>query len=213
MRAEIITPFDYVEEFIYYQGDFCGEACDYYIIRQKAYEIAKQAGGVRFLQETFIDGIKPAFDSLREFFEDIPKGDLERRLKVALNELGNAFAAYRCSPPPGGGVTSTRNHGKIAAGHCLPDVLGTDDARKYFAQLAALGLMETNERGALIWKGTKKELALTAELMSEKLRISQKWKVFERVFNVCNLAQARYRAVEIDGRYGDNEDDIKAIFK
>jgi len=119
------------------------------------------------------------------------------------------LAGFVPADPP----TSTRNHGKIAVGHCLPDVLGTDSARKYFAQLDALGLMETNERGALIWKGTKKELALTAELMSEKLGINQKWKVFERVFNVCNLAQARYRAVEIDGRYGDNEDDIKAIFK
>lgn len=133
------------------------------------------------------------------------------RIIVEYDECRYAMelAGFVPADPP----TSTRNHGKIAAGHCLPDVLGTDDARKYFAQLAALGLMETNERGALIWKGTKKELALTAELMSEKLRISQKWKVFERVFNVCNLAQARYRAVEIDGRYGDNEDDIKAIFK
>lgn len=89
--------------------------------------------------------------------------------------------------------------------------LGTPEAECYFRQLEALGFMKISG-GVYEWRGTKKELALVAELMSERLGIAHKWKVFGQLFGIDNLAHAKHRAKEIDGMYSKREKEIKAIF-
>ena len=95
----------------------------------------------------------------------------------------------------------------------LPDVFNTPEAKGYFSQLIDLKFMEIDTNGVYIWRGTKMELALVANLMSERLNISNKWQIFEGVFREKNLAQANYKAKEIYGRFSKRENNIKDIFK
>lgn len=70
------------------------------------------------------------------------------------------------------------------------------------------------ETGKYEWNGTKRELTLFAELMSEKLKIKHKWKTFEVLFNQKNLAQAKDKVSGNfgSGSFGEREAEINEIF-
>lgn len=93
----------------------------------------------------------------------------------------------------------------------LPDELNTDNGRKYIDMAINLGFIQT-ENNSYVWKGTKKELALFAVLIGEKLQIRGYFKLMELLFNVKYLAQYRYTAIEVNGVFGKNEKMIKEIF-
>lgn len=62
------------------------------------------------------------------------------------------------------------------------------------------------------WCGTNGELALFADLMSEKLGITKKWKIFENLFKVKKLATANWENKEVKGRAGKRQDIILKLF-
>ena len=81
-----------------------------------------------------------------------------------------------------------------------------------FDKAMQMGLIEYNK--GYKWKGTNGELALFAELLSEKLSIKKKWKVFEEFFKVQNLDVAKQRVVGSNGTgcFGPHEKVIKILF-
>ena len=64
------------------------------------------------------------------------------------------------------------------------------------------------------WLGTKGELALFAELLSEKMEIKSKWKTFEELFGEKRLASAKDRVTGNygSGTFGKREKEVKEIF-
>lgn len=67
--------------------------------------------------------------------------------------------------------------------------------------------------GVYKWLGTKGELALFAELLSEQLNLKYKWQPFEEFFGYKNLANAKWKTKEIRGYAGSREAEILNIFK
>ena len=94
----------------------------------------------------------------------------------------------------------------------LPSELDTDRAKKYIARAIERGFISTTPIG-LKWHGTKKELALFAELLSEKIGYKGKWKIAQNLFSVDNLAQSKYKAIEEDGKFSNRQDEIIRIFE
>ena len=90
--------------------------------------------------------------------------------------------------------------------------LDTDQARNYFSKAEELGFINFEENIPR-WIGGKKELALFAELMSEKLKLNSKWKIFQELFNVKYLAQEKRKAVDEIGKFGNREKEIRSIFE
>lgn len=70
----------------------------------------------------------------------------------------------------------------------------------------------TEEANQYKWLGTKGELALFAELLSEELNLKYKWQPFEDLFGYKNLANAKWKTKEIRGYAGNRENDILSIF-
>lgn len=157
------------------------------------------------------------WERLKPFCDFLYNTDIGRAVQDSIfkNEATDGGSNYR---HPTNGVTDlvtpTENPtGVIPEAWRLPIELATPEAQDFFAKLIGLGLMEIDTNGRYNWKGTKKELALTAELMCERLGIPNKWKMFESVFKVKNLAQAKYKAIEIDGKYSNNEKKIRELFE
>lgn len=95
----------------------------------------------------------------------------------------------------------------------LPIELDTPEAQKYFARAIERGFILPTPTGYK-WEGTQKELAYFAVLMSDKLGFQGvKWKIYESLFNVKNLAQAKYKAVGIYGEYSNRQKEIERIFE
>lgn len=93
----------------------------------------------------------------------------------------------------------------------LPKELNTDEARRILEKAAGVGVMSIDTSG-YHWNGTAPQLALFAEMVSEKLELANKWKPFEMLFNKKNLAQTRYGSTEKIGKVKDG-DIIESIFK
>lgn len=93
----------------------------------------------------------------------------------------------------------------------FPSELDIPEFYKCLAKGEASGIIKKTSTG-YDWKGNKKELALFGELASEKFNIKNKWKVFENLFRVKGLANAKYKASEVDGRFGDHEKIIRGMF-
>lgn len=86
----------------------------------------------------------------------------------------------------------------------LPEELSTDEAMGVFTKAIESGVICIDDSG-YHWEGTDPQLALFAEVMHEKLRLTNKWKSFEELFNKKNLAQTRYNSVEKVGKVRGDE--------
>lgn len=81
----------------------------------------------------------------------------------------------------------------------------------WFQQAIDLKLIEEIDNGYK-WHGTKGELALFSELLSEQLNLKYKWQPFEELFGYKNLANAKWKTKEIRGYAGSREAEILSIF-
>lgn len=68
--------------------------------------------------------------------------------------------------------------------------LETDEAKKYWQRLEKAGFVDANCK--LTRKTTRKQAMYIAELFAEKLNIKPKWKTFEQLWGIRNLAQEKW---------------------
>ena len=89
--------------------------------------------------------------------------------------------------------------------------LETDEAVKYWQRLQKAGFVD--EHYQLAPTTTRKQAMYIAELFAEKLGIKSKWKTFEQLWGISNLAQEKWdmqetgsmpsRSIEIDKIFSD----------
>ena len=89
--------------------------------------------------------------------------------------------------------------------------LETDEAVKYWQRLQKAGFVDEHYR--LAPTTTRKQAMYIAELFAEKLGIKSKWKTFEQLWGISNLAQEKWdmqetgsmpsRSIEIDKIFSD----------
>lgn len=75
--------------------------------------------------------------------------------------------------------------------------LETDEAKKYWLRLEEAGFTDAN--CALMPETTRKQAMYIAELFAEKLGIKSKWKTFEQLWGISNLAQEKWDMQETGG--------------
>ena len=72
----------------------------------------------------------------------------------------------------------------------LTGVLASDKAMKYWKRLQQKGFVD--ERCQLKPETTRKQAMYIAEVFAERLGIGSKWKTFERLWGISNLAQEKW---------------------
>jgi hypothetical protein len=79
----------------------------------------------------------------------------------------------------------------------IPDELHTEKAIDMINKAIEANLMDNN----YVWKGTRPQAAYFAVLASEKLKFKnrQKYKPFEKLWNLKNLAQEQWKTKEVYG--------------
>ena len=89
----------------------------------------------------------------------------------------------------------------------LPEELTTDEAKVLFDRAIDLGFMKEDYS----FNGNKYQMAYFAEIASERLKLTHKWKPFEKLWQTKNLAQTKR---EVNERFGKvrRQDDIDKIF-
>ena len=88
--------------------------------------------------------------------------------------------------------------------------LTTDEAKKYWLRLEKAGFV--NAKCALMPKTTRKQAMYIAELFAEKLGIKSKWKTFEELWGISNLAQEKWDMQET-GSIPSRSKEIDKIFE
>ena len=93
----------------------------------------------------------------------------------------------------------------------LPECLSTAEAMKYWKRLQKAGFVDANYQ--LMPDTTRKQAMYLAELFAEKLSVKSKWKTFEQLWGISNLAQEKWdmqetgsmpsRSIEIDKIFAD----------
>lgn len=93
----------------------------------------------------------------------------------------------------------------------LPDVLATGIAMKYWQRLQQAGFVDKHYQ--LLPDTTRKQAMYIADTFSDKLQMRSKWKPFQDLWHINNLAQEKwemqetgkvpYRSEEIDKIFGD----------
>lgn len=96
-------------------------------------------------------------------------------------------------------------------GATLPDELNTDTARKWL-QVAIDGDLLNVDYSTTDKTKTMPQKAQLAETLSDKIGLKNKYKPFEKLWNVSGLAQARYKSKELAGKVMGG-DVIKKVFK
>ena len=91
----------------------------------------------------------------------------------------------------------------------LPPRLSTEEAMKYWKRLQEAGFVDANYK--LKPDTTRKQAMYIAELFAEKLGIISKWKTFEQMWGVSNLAQEKWDMQET-GTTPSRSKDIDKIF-
>ena len=72
----------------------------------------------------------------------------------------------------------------------LSGVLASEEAMRYWKRLQEAGFVD--ERCQLKQDTTRKQAMYIAEVFAERLRIGSKWKTFERLWGISNLAQEKW---------------------
>ena len=82
--------------------------------------------------------------------------------------------------------------GKEAEPGKLPEVLGTEEAMRLWQKAQEAGWVNENYQPLL----SRTQSALLADAMARKLRIREKWKVFETLWNRKNMYRDYYQALD-----------------
>lgn len=91
----------------------------------------------------------------------------------------------------------------------LPDVLATGVAMKYWKRLQIAGFVD--ERFQLMPDTTRKQAMYIADVFSDKLQMRSKWKPFQELWHINNLAQEKWEMQET-GKTPTRSEDIDAVF-
>lgn len=92
----------------------------------------------------------------------------------------------------------------------LPDVLASEEAMRYWERLRQKGFVD--EHCQLKPETTRKQAMYIAELFAERLNIKSKWKTFEQLWGISNLAQEKWNMLET-GTTPSRSNEIDLIFK
>lgn len=96
-----------------------------------------------------------------------------------------------------------------SAESCLPAELATPEAMKYWSGLQEAGLVDVHCQ--LLPSTTRKQAMYIADLFSDRLQLRSKWKLFQDLWHLGNLAQEKWDMQET-GRVPARYDDIGLIF-
>jgi len=88
--------------------------------------------------------------------------------------------------------------------------LETDEAKKYWLRLEEAGFVDAKH--ALMPETTRKQAMYIAELFAEKIGIKSKWKTFEQLWGISNLAQEKWDMQET-GSTPSRSKEIDKIFE
>ena len=91
----------------------------------------------------------------------------------------------------------------------LPDVLATGMAMKYWKGLQAAGFVDSTYQ--LSPTTTRKQAMYIADVFSDKLQMRSKWKPFQELWHINNLAQEKWEMQET-GKAPARSEEIDAIF-
>ncbi len=91
----------------------------------------------------------------------------------------------------------------------LPDVLATGMALKYWKMLQQAGFADGHCQ--LLPTTTRKQAMYIADVFSDKLQMRSKWKPFQELWHINNLAQEKWEMQET-GKSPARSDEIDAIF-
>ena len=91
----------------------------------------------------------------------------------------------------------------------LPDVLATGMAMKYWKGLQAAGFVDATYQ--LSPTTTRKQAMYIADVFSDKLQMRSKWKPFQELWHINNLAQEKWEMQET-GKAPARSEEIDAIF-
>lgn len=91
----------------------------------------------------------------------------------------------------------------------LPDVLATGMAMKYWKKLQEAGFVDGNYQ--LLPTTTRKQAMYIADVFSDKLQMRSKWKPFQELWHINNLAQEKWEMQET-GKSPARSEDIDKIF-
>ena len=92
----------------------------------------------------------------------------------------------------------------------LPDVLATGTAIKYWKGLQKAGFVD--ERYQLSPTTTRKQAMYIADVFSDKLQMRSKWKPFQELWHINNLAQEKWEMQET-GKSPVRSEDMDKIFE
>ena len=96
-----------------------------------------------------------------------------------------------------------------ADGGLLPDVLATGLAMKYWSRLQQAGFID--EHYQLSPATTRKQAMYIADVFSDKLQMRSKWKPFQELWHINNLAQEKWEMQET-GKSPSRSEEIDAVF-
>lgn len=96
-----------------------------------------------------------------------------------------------------------------ADGGLLPDVLATGLAMKYWSRLQQAGFVD--EHYQLSPATTRKQAMYIADVFSDKLQMRSKWKPFQDLWHINNLAQEKWEMQET-GKSPSRSEEIDAVF-
>lgn len=91
----------------------------------------------------------------------------------------------------------------------LPDVLATEPAMKYWRRLQVSGFLD--EHFQLQPETTRKQAMYIADVFSDRLQMRSKWKAFQELWHMNNLAQEKWEMQET-GKTPARSDEIDAVF-
>ena len=94
--------------------------------------------------------------------------------------------------------------------HGLTGKLASEKAMRYWKRLQQKGFVD--EGCQLKTETTRKQAMYIAEVFAEKLGISSKWKTFERLWGISNLAQEKWN-LQQTGTLPSRSKDIDMIFE
>lgn len=92
----------------------------------------------------------------------------------------------------------------------LPPPLGSDEAARYWQRLLRDRFVDASCR--LLPTTTRQQAMYIAEAFAAKLGVKAKWKLFEQLWGINNLAQEKYAFVET-GKMPPRAKEIDAIFE
>ena len=88
--------------------------------------------------------------------------------------------------------------------------LESDEAKKYWLRLEKAGFVDAKH--VLMPETTRKQAMYIAELFAEKIGIKSKWKTFEQLWGIGNLAQEKWDMQET-GSTPSRSKEIDKIFE